>query len=62
MNSSSINIGDIIFQLVDFGFLALIIILIVSYFRTNKKRRNQLDRIEEKLNLLTEEIKNFKNK
>ncbi|WP_256941426.1 DUF4083 domain-containing protein, partial [Bacillus sp. EAC] len=57
MNSSSINVGDIIYQLVILGFFAFIIILIVSYFRTNKKRRSQLDRIEENLNLLTEEIK-----
>jgi hypothetical protein len=57
MSSSTINVGDIIFQLIYFGFLVLFIILIVSYFRSNKKRRNQLDRIEEKLNLLTEEIK-----
>ena len=42
MSSSSINVGDIIFQLVNFGFLALFIILIVSYFRSNKKSRNQL--------------------
>jgi len=59
MNSSSINVGDIIFQLVNFGFLALFIILIVSYFSSNKKRRKQLDRIEEKLNILNEEIKKF---
>ncbi|MEH7374462.1 DUF4083 domain-containing protein [Neobacillus drentensis] len=57
MSSSTINVGDIIFQLIYFGFLVLFIILIVSYFRSNKKRWNQLDRIEEKLNLLTEEIK-----
>lgn len=58
MYSSSINVGDIIFQLVNFGFLALAIIIVVSFFRSNKKRRNQLNRIEEKLNLLTEEIRN----
>jgi large-conductance mechanosensitive channel len=57
MNSSSINVGDIIFQLVNLGFLALFIFLIVSYSRSNKKRRNQLNRIEEKLNYLTDELK-----
>lgn len=62
MYSSSINVGDIIFQLVNFGFLALAIIIVVSFFRSNKKRRNQLNRIEEKLNLLTEEIRNLTNK
>jgi hypothetical protein len=63
MNStSSINIGDVIFQLIMFGFLALFIILIVSYFRSKMKRRTQLDRIEEKLNFLTEEVKKFNNK
>lgn len=55
--SSSYNVGDIIFQLVNFGFLVLAIIIVVSYFRSNKKRINQLNRIEEKLNLLSEEIK-----
>jgi large-conductance mechanosensitive channel len=57
MSSSSINVGDIIFQLVNFGFFGIAIIIVVSFFRSNKKRRNQLNRIEEKLNLLTEEIK-----
>jgi membrane protein implicated in regulation of membrane protease activity len=63
MNStSSINIGDVILQLIMFGFLALFIILIVSYFRSKMKRSTQLDRIEEKLNILTEEIKKYNNK
>jgi large-conductance mechanosensitive channel len=60
MSSSAINVGDIIFQLIYFIFLALLIILIVSYFRTKKKRKNQLDKIEEKLNILTEDIKKLK--
>ncbi|SMQ80954.1 hypothetical protein SAMN05444673_4056 [Bacillus sp. OV166] len=59
MNSSSINVGDVIFQLINLGFLALAIIIVVSFFRSNKKRSNQLNRIEEKLNILTEEIKKF---
>jgi hypothetical protein len=59
---NTINAGDIIFQLINIGFFVLFIILIVSYFRSNKKRRNQLDRIEEKLNLLTEEFKKVTNK
>jgi len=62
MNSSSINVGDVIFQLINFGFLALAIIIVVSFFRSNKKRSNQLNRIEEKLNILTEEIKKFNKK
>lgn len=61
MNSSSINVGDVIFQLIMFGFLAFLVIIAVSYFRSNMKRRTQLDRIEEKLNFLTEEINKIKN-
>jgi large-conductance mechanosensitive channel len=57
MYSSSINVGDIIFQLINLVFLALAIIIVVFFLRSNKKRRNQQNRIEEKLNLLTEEIK-----
>jgi preprotein translocase subunit YajC len=60
MNSSSINIGDILFQLSSLGFLALLIILVISYFRSIKKRKNQQDSMEEKLNLLAEEIKKLK--
>jgi hypothetical protein len=62
MDSSSINGGDIIFQFLNICLMALFVILIVSYFRSNKKRRNQLDRMEEKINLLTDEIKKLNSK
>ncbi|MBT2736011.1 DUF4083 domain-containing protein [Bacillus sp. ISL-7] len=47
-----------IFQLIYLVFLALAIIIVVSFFRSNKKH-NQLNMIEEKLNLLTEEMKKY---
>ncbi|OKL36863.1 DUF4083 domain-containing protein [Domibacillus mangrovi] len=54
---SNFNIGDALFQLFFLGFLALIIVLIVSFFRSNKNRRSQLDRIEKKIDDMNEQRK-----
>lgn len=51
------NVGDALFQLFSFGFLVLIIVLIVLLFRSFPKRRNQLDRIEKKVDAINEQIK-----
>lgn len=51
------NIGDVLFQLFSLGFIVLIIVLIVMFFRSITKRRNQLDSIEKKLDAINEEIK-----
>lgn len=51
------NIGDALFQLFSFGFLVLIIVLIVLLFRSFSKRRNQLDSIEKKIDSINEQIK-----
>ncbi|KAA0549945.1 DUF4083 domain-containing protein [Bacillus sp. BGMRC 2118] len=53
-----LNIGDMIFQLFSFGIIIGVIVLIVYLF-INKKKRNtitneRLDRIEKKLDQLTD--------
>ncbi|MGP4077639.1 hypothetical protein [Halobacillus sp. K22] len=47
--SGSLNIGDMIFQLFFFVFLLLVIIGVISFAVSFKRRGKQLDRIEEKL-------------
>ena len=54
---SSFNIGDILFQLVYLAFLVFILSLIVSFFRSRKKRRMQMDRLEEKIDALNEQLR-----
>lgn len=44
-----LNIGDIIFQLFVFLIPIVIIVAIIYFVRSSKKRKEQLDRIEEKL-------------
>lgn len=53
----SFRIGDALFQLFSLGFLVLIIVLIVWFFRSYTKRRNQLDSLEKKIDDLNEQIK-----
>ncbi|RDW15130.1 DUF4083 domain-containing protein [Oceanobacillus chungangensis] len=57
----SFRIGDAIFQLLNLGFLLLIIVLIVSFFRSYIKRRNQLDSLEKKIDDINEQIKKGNN-
>jgi uncharacterized membrane protein YciS (DUF1049 family) len=54
---SNFSLGDALYQLFAFGFLVMIIVLIVSFFRSNKKRRNQLDKIEKKIDDMNEQLK-----
>ncbi|MGE7603432.1 resistance to Congo red protein [Peribacillus sp. NPDC097675] len=54
---SSFNIGDMLYQLFFIGFIVLIICLIVSIFRSSKKRRMQMDRLEEKIDALNEQLR-----
>ena len=44
-----LNIGDIIFQLFAILLPVLFIVGVVLFVRASKKRKEQLDRIEEKL-------------
>lgn len=46
------NIGDALFQLILLAILAGIIGFIISIVRSNKRRKNQLDRIEKKVDFL----------
>ena len=56
--NSTINFGDILFTLFSLGFTILIIALIVSLIRTNNKRKQQLDRIEKKIDDLNQQSSN----
>lgn len=54
---SGLNSGDVLFQLFLLAFIGLIIALIVSFFRSNKKRKDQLNRIEKKMDDMNQLIK-----
>ncbi|MGE7764983.1 DUF4083 domain-containing protein [Peribacillus sp. NPDC096540] len=54
---SSFNIADMIFQLFCLIFLILIIVGIVSLFRSVKQRKTRLDIMEKKMDDLYEQIK-----
>ena len=49
------NAGDIIFQLFSIIVVVSIMFMIVSVFRSSKKRKEQLDRIESKLDKISEQ-------
>jgi hypothetical protein len=50
--STGVNIGDIIFQLVSIGIPIFVVYILFSYLRNSKRKKAQLDRIEQKLNSL----------
>ena len=52
-----LNTGDILFQLFSIIILASIIIMIISLFRSRKQRREQLNRMEKRIEELSEELK-----
>ncbi|MFE4241617.1 DUF4083 family protein [Peribacillus butanolivorans] len=54
---SSFNMADMIYQLFCFIFLILIIVGIVSLFRSVKQRKTRLDIMEKKMDDLYELIK-----
>ncbi|MFZ0447595.1 MAG: DUF4083 domain-containing protein [Bacillus sp. (in: firmicutes)] len=54
---SGFNLGDALFQLISLAFIVLIIVLIMSFFRSNKKRNDQLNRIEKKIDDMNQGIK-----
>ncbi|NRD77841.1 DUF4083 family protein [Bacillus sp. BRMEA1] len=49
------NIGDIIFQLIVFLIPIIIIIFLLGFVRSSLKRKQQLKRIEDKLDRITEQ-------
>jgi len=56
--NSNINFEDILFTFFSLGFAILIIALIVFLMRTNNKRKQQLDRIEKKIDNLNQQNRN----
>jgi len=54
---NSINIRNVIFQLICFGLLVLFVLFIVWLFRLDKKRIRQLNRIEKKIEEMDVQIK-----
>lgn len=53
---SGFHIGDMLMQLLFLGFIALIITLIVTFIRTSKRRKHQLDRLEEKVDSIENKL------
>ncbi|MCM3006336.1 DUF4083 domain-containing protein [Priestia koreensis] len=58
---STFNIGDAIYQLVFLALLVFVIYFIVAFFRSNKKRKTQLDRIEQKIQGVEERLNKKQN-
>ncbi len=58
---NDLQMGEVLWQLLNFGllvgFLIVIVVLIVSLFRFNKNRKEQLERIAKKINYIEEKIK-----
>ncbi|WP_338780504.1 DUF4083 domain-containing protein [Metabacillus sp. FJAT-52054] len=50
-------IGDLIFQFFSFAFIALIVLLLVWFFRTNNKTKDRIKNLEGKIDTLSEQIK-----
>jgi hypothetical protein len=48
----NINVGDIIFQLFSLAVPLFLVFVLIQLWRSSKKRKEQLERIEEKLNQL----------
>lgn len=55
---NDINSGDILVQLIYLVFTIGVITLIISFVRFNKKRRNQLDILEKKIDTLSKKQSN----
>lgn len=51
------NLGDTLFQLFGVGFFALLVFIVAFVFRSIKQRTIQLNRLEEKVEKLSTEVK-----
>ncbi|WP_417899831.1 DUF4083 domain-containing protein [Bacillus haimaensis] len=51
------NLGDDLFQLFSLGFLVLLVFLVAFVFRSIKQRTIQMNRVEENVEKLSEEVK-----
>ena len=54
--NDGINLRDLINTIVSFGLLGIIVILVIWFLASNKKRKNQLNDIENKIDALSEKI------
>ncbi|WP_238941929.1 DUF4083 family protein [Bacillus sp. REN10] len=54
---ASINVGDVIFQLFMLGIPVLIVVAIVYFIRSWKKQKEQLQRLEDKIDQLENKSK-----
>ncbi|MGM0924756.1 MAG: DUF4083 domain-containing protein [Bacillota bacterium] len=54
------NIGDVIFQLSSFAFLALIVLFLVWFFRSKNKTADRIKILEDKIDVLNEQVKKGK--
>lgn len=54
---SHFSFWDALAQLLSLGFIVLIIVLIVLILHSNNRRKNQLNRIEEKIDNLNQQVK-----
>ncbi|MGM0834728.1 MAG: DUF4083 domain-containing protein [Bacillota bacterium] len=54
---SAFHLGDALFQLFSLGFLFLLVFLVAFVFRSIKQRAIQMNRLEEKVEKLSKEIK-----
>ncbi|MGM0879152.1 MAG: DUF4083 domain-containing protein [Bacillota bacterium] len=50
--NAGVNVGDIIFQLFALGVPIFFIVILFLFWRSLKKKKEQLNRIEEKLDSL----------
>jgi hypothetical protein len=53
----ALNLGDALFQLFSLGFLVLLVFLVALVFRSIKQRRIQMNRLEDKVEKLSKEVK-----
>ena len=54
---TSVNMGDVLFQLIALAIPILFIAIIIYFWRASKQKKAQLDRIEEKLDHIQKEKK-----
>ena len=55
--SISLNIGDILFQLISLAIPIVFIVLIIYFWRASRQKKEQLNRIEEKLDQIQKDKK-----
>lgn len=54
--NTGLNVGDIIFQLFTLGVPIFFIVIILLFWRSLRRKKEQLNRIEDKLNSLEKKV------